>query len=106
MAKLATIHDGDSPSNSDPRQSKTWARVRSEEIAKDGFGSLQVQSRENVLPQKRKSPQSRAGFFAKLLSFFLLVIGRGERIRTSDPLLPKQMRYRTALRPEPTIVGD
>ncbi len=25
--------------------------------------------------------------------------GRGERIRTSDPLLPKQMRYQTALRP-------
>ena len=27
--------------------------------------------------------------------------GRGERIRTSDPLLPKQVRYQTALRPEP-----
>ena len=26
--------------------------------------------------------------------------GRGERIRTSDPLLPKQVRYQTALRPE------
>src|SRR5262245_27898567 len=26
--------------------------------------------------------------------------GRGERIRTSDPLLPKQMRYQTAPRPE------
>lgn len=25
--------------------------------------------------------------------------GRGGRIRTADPLLPKQMRYRTALRP-------
>ena len=25
--------------------------------------------------------------------------GRGGRIRTSDPLLPKQMRYQTALRP-------
>ena len=24
--------------------------------------------------------------------------GRSERIRTSDPLLPKQMRYQTALR--------
>ena len=27
-------------------------------------------------------------------------IGRGERIRTCDPLLPKQMRYQTALRSE------
>ena len=26
--------------------------------------------------------------------------GRGERIRTSDPLLPKQVRYQTAPRPE------
>jgi hypothetical protein len=26
-------------------------------------------------------------------------VGRGERIRTSDPLLPKQVRYRTAPRP-------
>src|SRR5579862_366605 len=26
--------------------------------------------------------------------------GRGDRIRTCDPLLPKQVRYQTALRPE------
>ena len=26
--------------------------------------------------------------------------GRGGRIRTCDPLLPKQMRYRAALRPD------
>ena len=26
--------------------------------------------------------------------------GRGDRIRTCDPLLPKQMRYQTALRPD------
>ncbi len=30
----------------------------------------------------------------------LILIGRGERIRTSDPLLPKQMRYQAALRPD------
>jgi hypothetical protein len=29
--------------------------------------------------------------------------GRGERIRTSDLLLPKQARYRAALRPEPCL---
>ena len=28
-----------------------------------------------------------------------LIFCRGDRIRTCDPLLPKQMRYRTALRP-------
>ncbi len=27
-------------------------------------------------------------------------IGRGGGIRTPDPLLPKQMRYQTALRPD------
>ena len=26
--------------------------------------------------------------------------GRGDRIRTYDPLVPNQMRYQTALRPE------
>ncbi len=27
--------------------------------------------------------------------------GRGDRIRTCDPLLPKQMRYQAALLPDP-----
>ena len=31
--------------------------------------------------------------------------GRGERIRTSDPLVPNQVRYQTALRPEPLVVN-
>ena len=30
--------------------------------------------------------------------------GRGERIRTFDPLVPNQMRYQAALRPDFTIV--
>ena len=30
----------------------------------------------------------------------LILDGRGERIRTSDPLVPNQVRYQTALRPE------
>ena len=34
-----------------------------------------------------------------------LINGRGERIRTSDPLLPKQVRYQTALRPDPGVSG-
>ena len=28
---------------------------------------------------------------------FIFLIGRSERIRTSDPLLPKQVRYQAAL---------
>ena len=31
--------------------------------------------------------------------------GRGDMIRTCDPLLPKQMRYQTALRPDMVIVS-
>ncbi len=38
------------------------------------------------------------GFFSKSL-FLLLFFGRGERIRTSDPLHPMQVRYQAALRP-------
>ena len=33
--------------------------------------------------------------------FFKGLVGRGEWIRTTDPLLPKQVRYQTALRPGP-----
>ena len=32
-------------------------------------------------------------------------VGRGSRIRTCDPLLPKQMRYQTAPCPEPMIIS-
>jgi hypothetical protein len=34
------------------------------------------------------------------VSVFCGLLGRGSRIRTCDPLLPKQMRYQTALLPE------
>ncbi len=40
------------------------------------------------------------GFRWKLLKLRTNIIGRGERIRTSDPLLPKQVRYQAALRPD------
>ena len=33
----------------------------------------------------------------------MAINGRGERIRTSDPLVPNQVRYQTALRPEQWI---
>ena len=105
MAELATTHDGESPRNSYPPQSK-HGRGCTLGKCQVWFWQPSGAIQGECAPQKRKSPQSRVGFLDKLLSFLLLVIGRGERIRTSDPLLPKQMRYRTALRPEPTIVGD
>ena len=33
-----------------------------------------------------------------------LLVGRGDRIRTYDPLVPNQMRYQTALRPDSDIL--
>ena len=36
----------------------------------------------------------------KVLSSFRIKIGRGDRIRTYDPLVPNQMRYQTALLPD------
>src|SRR6188508_3004431 len=43
------------------------------------------------------------------LLIFLGVIGRGDWIRTSDPLRPRQVRYQAALRPDlnsPRILRD
>ena len=37
---------------------------------------------------------------AHRVSFFLDINGRGERIRTFDPLVPNQMRYQAALHPD------
>ena len=34
------------------------------------------------------------------IAFNTFNVGRGGEIRTPDPLLPKQMRYQAALRPE------
>ena len=36
----------------------------------------------------------------RYLEAFVLFNGRGERIRTFDPLVPNQMRYQAALRPD------
>ncbi len=35
---------------------------------------------------------------------FFIFYGRGDRIRTYDPLVPNQMRYQAALRPDTAIV--
>ncbi len=36
----------------------------------------------------------------RYLEAFKLSLGRGERIRTFDPLVPNQMRYQAALHPD------
>ena len=40
-----------------------------------------------------------AGFVQEVGRSLIFFCGRGERIRTSDILLPKQARYQAALRP-------
>jgi hypothetical protein len=48
-----------------------------------------IEARANLLTEQKLLKAKR-----------LKVNGRGERIRTSDPLVPNQVRYQTALRPE------
>ena len=51
-----------------------------------------------VVQLLHKAKSLRKGRIAPALS--VAFIGRGERIRTFDPLLPKQMRYQAAPRPD------
>ena len=44
---------------------------------------------------RREFPKDRVATARKYLNY-----GRGERIRTSDPLHPMQVRYQAALRPD------
>ena len=56
----------------------------------------QAGAREWNLPKRRKA--DAPGKLSHLHHF--KSIGRGGEIRTPDPLLPKQMRYQAALRPD------
>ena len=42
----------------------------------------------------------KKAFKNRSLKAFIMSLGRGERIRTFDPLVPNQMRYQAALRPD------
>ncbi len=53
----------------------------------------------------QQTPPTKKPAYGRL-SQVLEKFGRGERIRTSDPLLPKQMRYQAALHPEAGILGE
>ena len=58
-----------------------------------GVSGPKVSPRCHGIEKDRISP---ALFVSKLL----ILNGRGDRIRTYDPLLPKQMRYQAAPRPD------
>ena len=51
----------------------------------------------NIAGSRRKKGQRND-------SVSLVFFGRGEKIRTSDPLHPMQVRYQAALRPEQTSI--
>ena len=54
-----------------------------------------------VAGARRRSPErSRRSFFLREGN------GRGDWIRTSDPLRPRQVRYQAALRPDNTIIAE
>ncbi len=60
----------------------------------NGKGEYQLARQEGFEP----STHGLEGRCSVLLSYWRN--GRGERIRTSDPLLPRQVRYQAALRPD------
>ena len=53
-----------------------------------------------TLTQKKKDS---VHFRSKSL-IYMVIYGRGERIRTFDPLVPNQMRYQAALRPDSFVL--
>ncbi len=61
------------------------------------MGAGRVTSLEGAF--QRRAPEKEKPQGAGLLAAFEMV-GRGGGIRTRDPLLPKQMRYQAALRPD------
>jgi hypothetical protein len=42
----------------------------------------------------------------RFLEAFVLCLGRNERIRTSDPFVPNEVRYQAALHSEILVVGS
>ncbi len=58
-----------------------------------GRFASKIEKPQPLVPTKRKR-------VSKKNSETLAITGRGERIRTSDILLPKQARYQAALRPD------
>ena len=55
---------------------------------------------DSLLLAMGRKQQANPGGLAQVLDKTLRNNGRGGGIRTRDPLLPKQMRYQAALRPE------
>jgi hypothetical protein len=61
---------------------------------------------DGILARHRMPAKVDAGVKSEI-SFLISIVyvGRGGGIRTPDPLLPKQMRYQTALRPDSALNG-
>ncbi len=69
------------------------------------LGDLGGSDRHNFDYSCHAEKADALGENAASTSFSMSWNGRGDWIRTNDPLLPKQVRYQTALRPEPCWVS-
>ncbi len=83
---------------------KGFWRARSYEVRarrKDWQRKCQYKGVSSLRIERLDAPVEMTEYGEKEVRKGIRLNGRGERIRTSDPLLPKQVRYQTALRPEP-----
>ncbi len=80
-----------------PRSMAVRLQIRIQFVTSGRYGG----SNSSHPPQKQKSrPPAPTASVCFSHKYF---IGRGGEIRTPDPLLPKQMRYQAALRPDPLL---
>ncbi len=82
---------------------KVWlGRVRNWSGRQDWLAALGPADLPEGSPSSLRyvKPASQVRTLSPRFGWVRLDIGRGDRIRTCDPLLPKQMRYQTALHPE------
>ena len=65
----------------------------------EGRCSIQLSYWRQKASSERVSGEQSAHLSLLLTAYCSLYAGRGEKIRTSDPLRPRQVRYQAALRP-------
>ncbi len=65
----------------------------------EGSCSIQLSYRRNITCFFKSRSYPCLGVFEPITEDFEVDDGRGERIRTSGPLRPRQVRYQAALRP-------
>ena len=82
------------------------------EASQPNRNQIFLEKKDNVLKLRREfwasvklnkhTPELKLTYDTQVID----LIGRGERIRTSDHLHPMQVRYQAALRPEEIIISE